>query len=215
MPTLDRPSLERELNAEQLAAVTHGLGPQLVLAGAGSGKTRVITYRIAWLVHEQGVDPASIVAVTFTNKAAGEMQDRVEGLLQLQPLSTFVGTFHRFSLRLLRRYGSRVGLRSDFAIFDSADQLSMVKKALATENLSETAFAPRAVLGTISSAKNRLIGPQEYASSADNFYERQVARVYGRYQNMLRDSSGVDFVRIRYCQQPGWTGHRILPATGF
>lgn len=193
MPTLDRPTLERELNAEQLAAVTHGLGPQLVLAGAGSGKTRVITYRIAWLVHDQGVDPASIVAVTFTNKAAGEMQDRVEGLLQLQPLSTFVGTFHRFSLRLLRRYGARVGLRSDFAIFDSADQLSMVKKALATENLSETAFAPRSVLGTISGAKNRLIGPQEYASSADNFYERQVAKVYGRYQNMLRDSSGVDF----------------------
>ncbi len=189
----DRSTLEQELNAEQLAAVTHGAGPQLVLAGAGSGKTRVITYRIAWLVHELGVDPASIVAVTFTNKAAGEMQERVERLLQIQPLPTFVGTFHRFALRLLRRYGARVGLRSDFAIFDSADQLALVKKALATENLSETAFAPRAVLGTISGAKNRLIGPQEYASSAHNFYERQVAKVYSRYQNMLRDSSGVDF----------------------
>ena len=193
MPTHERPTMERELNAEQLAAVTHGLGPQLVLAGAGSGKTRVITYRIAWLVHELDVDPASIVAVTFTNKAAGEMQERVERLLQIQPLPTFVGTFHRFALRLLRRHGARVGLGSDFAIFDSADQLSLVKKALAAENLSETAFAPRAVLGTISGAKNRLLGPQEYASIADNFYERQVSKVYGRYQNMLRDSSGVDF----------------------
>ncbi len=189
-PRLD---FDSDLNAEQLGAVTHGEGPQLVLAGAGSGKTRVITYRIAWLIHQQGVDPASIVAVTFTNKAAGEMQERVESLVRLHPLHTFVGTFHRFSLRLLRRYGSVVGLNSDFAIFDTNDQLALVKKALATENLSETAFAPRVVLGTISGAKNRLQGPQDYASAADNFFERQVAKVYSRYQNLLRDSSGVDF----------------------
>ena len=188
-----RLDLEGELNPEQLAAVTHGDGPQLVLAGAGSGKTRVITYRIAWLIHERGVEPASIVAVTFTNKAAGEMQERVERLVQLHPLPTFVGTFHRFALRLLRRHGSLVGLKSDFAIFDSNDQISLVKKALKAENLSETAFAPRVVLGTISSAKNRLMDPQTYAAAADNFFERQVAKAYGRYQNMLRDSSGVDF----------------------
>ena len=193
MSDSDRPSMARALNPEQLAAVTHGAGPQLVLAGAGSGKTRVITYRIAWLVHEQGVDPASIVAVTFTNKAAGEMRERVERLLEIQPLTTFVGTFHRFSLRLLRRYGSRVGLRQEFVIFDSADQISLVKKALAAEGLAESAFAPRAVLGTISGAKNRLVGPGEFTSSADNFYTRQVAKVYSRYQNMLRDSAGVDF----------------------
>lgn len=188
-----RLDLESELNPEQLAAVTHGEGPQLVLAGAGSGKTRVITYRIAWLIHERGIDPSTIVAVTFTNKAAGEMQERVEKLVQLYPLQTFVGTFHRFALRLLRRHGALVGLRSDFAIFDSNDQIALVKKALAAENLSETAFAPRVVLGTISGAKNRLLDPHAYAAAADNFFERQVAKAYGRYQNMLRDSSGVDF----------------------
>lgn len=186
-------NLERDLNPEQLAAVTHGQGPQLVLAGAGSGKTRIITYRVAWLVHECGVDPSAIVAVTFTNKAAGEMRERVEQLLQLYPLPTFVGTFHRFALRLLRRYGAKVGLASDFAIFDSADQVSLIKKALAAENLSESAFAPRVVLATISGAKNRLEDPQSYAAEAENFFERQVAKVYQRYQRMLQESSGVDF----------------------
>ena len=184
---------ERDLNSEQLAAVTHGDGPQLVLAGAGSGKTRVITYRIAWLVHEKQFDPAASGAVTFTNKAAGEMLERVERLVRIYPLPAFVGTFHRFALRLLRRHGTSVGLRPDFAIFDSSDQISTVKKALKEENLSETAFPPRSVLGAISGAKNRLLGPSRYSAGADNFFERQVARVYGRYQNILRDSSAVDF----------------------
>ena len=112
--------LESRLNSEQLPAVTHGEGPQLVLAGAGSGKTRVITFRVAWLVREQQVDPADIVAVTFTNKAAAEMRERVEKLLELYPLPTFVGTFHRYALRLLRRYGERVGVQPGFAIFDRA-----------------------------------------------------------------------------------------------
>ncbi|MEJ2085679.1 MAG: 3'-5' exonuclease [Acidobacteriota bacterium] len=184
---------EADLNPEQLAAVTHGEGPQLVLAGAGSGKTRVITYRVAWLIHEMGVDPASIVAVTFTNKAAGEMLERVERLANIYPLPTFVGTFHRFALRLLRRHASDVGLRNDFAIFDSADQISLIKKALASENLSESAFTPRGVLASISSAKNRLMDPRDFEAVADNFYQRQVAKVYQRYQRELQASSGVDF----------------------
>jgi DNA helicase-2/ATP-dependent DNA helicase PcrA len=184
---------ERELNPEQLSAVTHGDGPQLVLAGAGSGKTRVITYRIAWLVHAKGADPGSIVAVTFTNKAAGEMRERVERLLGLYPLPTFVGTFHRFALTLLRRYGDRVGVERGFVIFDSADQVSLVKKALAAEDLSESAFPPRAVLAAISSAKNRLLDPKTYNAQAENFFERHVAKVYGRYQRLLQQSSGVDF----------------------
>ncbi len=134
--------LESKLNPEQIAAVTHGEGPQLVLAGAGSGKTRVITYRIYWLVEEMGVDPGTIAAMTFTNKAAGEMRDRVEELLDLHPLPTSVGTFHRYGLLMMRRYGERVGLRRDFHVLDGSDQIALVKEALTAEGLSETAFSP-------------------------------------------------------------------------
>src|ERR1700680_2772503 len=138
-PRVSRPAidLERYLTSDQIAAVTHGEGPQLVLAGAGSGKTRVITYRISWLVEERGVDPGHIAAVTFTNKAAGEMRERVEELLGLHPLPGCVGTFHRSALLLLRRYGERVGVKRDFAVHDAADQLSLIKEALAAEGLSE------------------------------------------------------------------------------
>jgi len=185
--------LERQLNPEQIEAVTHGEGPQLVLAGAGSGKTRVITYRIAWLCEEKGVDPGHIAAMTFTNKAAAEMRERVEELLGLHPLPTSVGTFHRYGLLLLRRYGERVGLRRDFAILDTADQLGLVKEALAAEGLSETAFSPRAVLSQISSAKNKLIEAAAYESAASNFFEKKVAALYRRYQGLLNQASGVDF----------------------
>jgi DNA helicase-2/ATP-dependent DNA helicase PcrA len=164
--------LDTLLNPEQVAAVTHGDGPQLVLAGAGSGKTRVITYRIAWLAQEAGVSPERIAAVTFTNKAAAEMRDRVEELLGIYPLPTFVGTFHRFALVLLRRYGERVGLKRDFAILDTTDQLKLVKEAIEAEGLSEKAFTPRSVLSAISSAKNRLVTPDGYESEATGFFVR-------------------------------------------
>ena len=185
--------LERQLNPEQIAAVTHGEGPQLVLAGAGSGKTRVITYRIFWLIEEMGVDPGYIAAMTFTNKAAGEMRERVEDLLGVHPLPTSVGTFHRYGLILLRRYGERIGLRRDFHILDGADQLGLVKEALAAEGLSETAFSPRSVLAQISSAKNRLIEPAAYEARAQNFFEKKVSALYRRYQGLLGQASGVDF----------------------
>jgi DNA helicase-2/ATP-dependent DNA helicase PcrA len=188
-----RLDLAKTLNPEQLAAVTHGTGPQLVLAGAGSGKTRVITYRIAWLVRERGVDPSAIAAVTFTNKAAGEMRERVENLLGLYPLPTFVGTFHRFALRLLRRWGEKVGLRHDFAILDAGDQLALIKQALAAENLAENAFPPRAVLAAISGAKNRLQNVDRYEAAAASFFEKRTAKVYRRYQGLLQKSGGVDF----------------------
>ncbi len=184
---------EADLNPEQLAAVSHGEGPQLVLAGAGSGKTRVITYRIAWLIQRMGVDPARIVAVTFTNKAAGEMRDRVEALLGSATLPTFVGTFHRFALRLLRRSGERVGLRRDFAILDATDQLALVREALAAESLAESAFPPRAVLAAISAAKSRLVDASRYEREADTFFRRKVAQVYRRYQGLLHRASGIDF----------------------
>ncbi len=186
-------ALDTALNPEQLAAVTHGDGPQLVLAGAGSGKTRVITYRVAWLVREQGVDPGSIVAVTFTNKAAGEMRDRVERLLELFPLPTFVGTFHRYALTLLRRWGERVGLPRDFAILDTDDQKKLVVQAMAAEGISESSFPPRSILAAISAAKNQLISVDAYERNASGFFEQRVARAYRRYQALLREASGVDF----------------------
>ena len=184
---------ERELSPEQLGAVTHGEGPQLVVAGAGSGKTRVITYRIAWLARQRGVEPRSIVAVTFTNKAAAEMRDRAERLLESWPLATFLGTFHRYSLQLLRAYGDRVGLARDFAILDEADQKAIVVQAMAAENVAESAFPPRAVLGAISSAKNRLLSPDLYEQGARDAFSQRVARVYRRYEALRRKASGVDF----------------------
>ncbi|MEZ5313648.1 MAG: 3'-5' exonuclease [Thermoanaerobaculia bacterium] len=190
-----RPAIDyaRELNPDQLAAVTHGDGPQLVLAGAGSGKTRVITYRVAWLARERGVDPGSIVAVTFTNKAAAEMRDRVERLLDLFPLPTFVGTFHRYALTLLRRFGDRVGLARDFAILDTDDQKRLMVQAMAAESISETSFPPRTLLAAVSSAKNRLLTPSQYEKTANDFFEQRVARAYRRYQALLQQASGVDF----------------------
>jgi DNA helicase-2/ATP-dependent DNA helicase PcrA len=181
------------LNPDQLQAATHGDGPQLVLAGAGSGKTRVITYRIAWLIRQRGVDPRHIAAVTFTNKAAGEMRRRAEHLLGASPLGAFVGTFHRFALGLLRRYHREVSLPRDFAIFDTGDQLTLIKKALELEELAESAFPPRAVLSQISSAKNRLVSTEGYEAAADDFYTRRVALVYRRYQGLLREAAAVDF----------------------
>jgi DNA helicase-2/ATP-dependent DNA helicase PcrA len=183
----------RELNPEQLAAVTHGDGPQLVIAGAGSGKTRVITHRIAWLVRERGVEPRSIVAVTFTNKAAAEMRDRTERLLATWPLATFLGTFHRYALVLLRRYGERVGLARDFAILDDADQRAIVQQAMAAEGVSETAFPPRSILSAISSAKNRLLSPDAFERTAQDVFSQRVARVYRRYEALRKKASGVDF----------------------
>ncbi len=184
---------EHELNPEQLAAVIHGDGPQLVVAGAGSGKTRVITYRVAWLIRERGVDPRSIVAVTFTNKAAAEMRDRAERLLETWPLAAFLGTFHRYSLQLLRAYGDRVGLARDFAILDEGDQKAIVRQAMAAEDVSESAFPPRALLSAISGAKNRLLTPDLYEKSAHDVFSQRVARVYRRYEALRRRASGVDF----------------------
>ncbi|MDX1644592.1 MAG: UvrD-helicase domain-containing protein [Thermoanaerobaculia bacterium] len=183
----------QELNEEQYAAVTHGEGPQLVLAGAGTGKTRVITYRVAWLVHRQGIDPHSVVAVTFTNKAAGEMRQRVESLLGMHPLTSFVGTFHRLALDLLRRYGERVGVKRGFSIFDRDDQIALVKKALEAEELSEASFPPKPVLSAISTAKNDLVDVAAYEEQAAGFFQQRVARVYRRYQSLMVKAGGVDF----------------------
>jgi len=181
------------LNPEQREAATHGEGPQLVLAGAGSGKTRVITSRIAWLIRERGIEARGISAVTFTNKAASEMLHRVETVLDQSPVESYVGTFHRFSLILLRMYGERVGLKRGFAILDDSDQRTLIKQALRDEGLPEASFPPRSILARISDAKSRLVSSDELASEAEGFFEEKVSRIYARYQQLLRRASGVDF----------------------
>ncbi|MEM6455921.1 MAG: UvrD-helicase domain-containing protein, partial [Acidobacteriota bacterium] len=187
-----RIDFEAALNPDQLAAVVHDGGPQLVLAGAGSGKTRVITYRIAWLAQERGVDPRHIAAVTFTNKAAREMTARIERLLGGARVG-FLGTFHRFSLRLLRIYGDRLELPPDFAIFDTADQKALIKQSILESGLDPHAFTVGTVLNTISHAKNRLINPSDFEREADSFSLRSQAKAYRRYQKLLREAGGVDF----------------------
>ncbi|HVS12498.1 MAG TPA: UvrD-helicase domain-containing protein [Thermoanaerobaculia bacterium] len=205
--------LAAQLNPEQWEAVRHGEGPQLVLAGAGTGKTRVITYRIAWLIGERTVEPWRIAGVTFTNKAATEMRERVEKLLG-GPNEVFLGTFHRFALRLLRRYGERVGLPRGFAILDTSDQLAVMKRALEAERLDESVFAPRAALSRVSAAKNRLLGPAELEREASGFFEQGVARAYRSYQRLLREAGGADFddliaLAVRLLDQEEELGDRM------
>ncbi|MGH9458601.1 MAG: ATP-dependent helicase, partial [Thermoanaerobaculia bacterium] len=181
------------LNPQQRAAVTHQSGPLLVLAGAGSGKTRVITYRIAWLVAERGVEPASILAVTFTNKAAGEMLSRVERLVPRAASRPWIGTFHSVALRMLRRWADRLGYTKSFTVYDTADQMTLVKRAIREIGLDETAFPPRSMLSNISRAKNQLIGPERYERENTDFFGSRVAKVYRLYQSRLREYDAMDF----------------------
>ncbi len=181
------------LNPMQRQAVCHTDGPLLILAGAGSGKTRVLTNRIAYLIGEKGVFPGSILAVTFTNKAAREMRERVEGLVGPWSKSVWVSTFHAFCARVLRRDIDKLGMSRGFTIFDSSDQRSAMKKALSRLNLDEQNVQPDAVLHKISSAKSELVDAEEYAREADGFWEKQVARLYPVYQQILRENNALDF----------------------
>ncbi len=190
------------LNAQQREAVTHGEGPLLVLAGAGSGKTRVITYRIAWLIGEQGVDPSQILAVTFTNKAAGEMLARVERLVPNIGRRPWIGTFHSTSLRMLRRYADRLGFTKSFVVYDATDQLTLVRRCMRELQMNDDAFPPRAILNRISKAKNELIGPAEYEKDNVDFFGARVAEVYRLYQKRLQEFDAMDFDDLigRYVQ---------------
>ncbi|WP_080873683.1 DNA helicase PcrA [Oceanobacillus timonensis] len=181
------------LNPEQQKAVRHTEGPLLIMAGAGSGKTRVLTHRIAYLMGEKEVSPRNILAITFTNKAAREMKERVAKLVGPQGEYMWVSTFHSMCVRILRRDIDRIGYSSNFSILDSADQLSVVKQVLKNLNIDPKQFDPRAMLGQISGAKNELITEDAFAKNAGNFYERQVAQVYESYQKMLRKNQSLDF----------------------
>lgn len=181
------------LNPEQRAAVTHGDGPLLILAGAGSGKTRVLTHRIAYLVQERKVAPEHILAVTFTNKAAQEMKRRVEALLGRSAEGMWVMTFHSACGRILRRHGDRIGLPPNFVIFDTSDQVACLKQALREHNLDPQNFVPRAVLEHVSRAKNELRSAEQYAQEAGDFFEQTVAKLFARYQEILRQNKALDF----------------------
>ncbi len=190
---IPRHDLLAHLNDAQREAVTHGGGPLLVLAGAGSGKTRVITHRIAHLILERGVDPSHIVAVTFTNKAAAEMRERVERLLGEPVFGSWIGTFHSLCVRILRRDGSRIGVESGFNIYDTDDQRALLKRILKSETGEEAAQPPRSFLSRISRAKNAMQSPDELERRAFSPERKLLVRVYRRYQEALRHSNAVDF----------------------
>ena len=181
------------LNDRQCEAVKHTEGPLLITAGAGSGKTKVLTCRIAHLL-ELGVAPYRILAITFTNKAAKEMKERVTNLVGAQADSIWLSTFHSFCAKLLRfEVDGFHGYTRNFTIYDSSDQLVLVKDCLKKLNLDDKQFMPRSVLGTISSAKNVLMDAKAFAAKASDFYEQKVADVYALYQEKLRENNAVDF----------------------
>jgi len=182
------------LNPQQAEAVRHDQGPLLILAGAGSGKTRVITHRVAWLVRVLDVRPSAILAITFTNKAASEMKSRIEDLIGSVSQYMWIGTFHAMMMRILRRYADRIGYDRSFAIIDSDDQQKVVKSCLADLNLDEKTFAVKAVHGQISAAKNALIDVGAYERQAgSDFFRSRVAQVYRCYQAKLKKNNSMDF----------------------
>ena len=181
------------LNPAQDAAVRHPGGPLLVLAGAGSGKTRVLTARIAHLIRERGVAPSRIFAVTFTNKAAGEMRARVAALLGADPRGLWIGTFHALSARLLRREAALLGFGPNFTIYDQDDSESFIKRLLEQRGHSPKANPPRAIHAIISGAKNRMVLPEELGASADGPLERVAAEIYAGLGPALRQANAMDF----------------------
>ncbi len=183
--------LLNSLNIKQREAVLHAEGPAMVLAGAGSGKTRVLTTRVAWLIKEQHVHPSQILLVTFTNKAAQEMNNRVLELTGSK--LPFSGTFHRTCATILRRDGYHIGLAPGFSIYDSDDQLALIKQIYKEHAMSVKDFNPKAVKATISTAKNEMITWEEYEKFATGQYQEFVARVYKLYQRALKEQQAVDF----------------------
>ncbi|MGR9047410.1 DNA helicase PcrA [Halobacillus faecis] len=186
-------ALIQGLNTEQREAVTHTEGPLLIMAGAGSGKTRVLTHRIAYLLSEKDVAPRNILAITFTNKAAREMKERVESLVGKDGEKIWMSTFHSMCVRILRRDIDRIGYDRNFSILDSSDQLSVIKQVLKEINLDPKKWDPRAMLGAISNSKNELMTAEDYEKQANNMHEEQIAQIYKGYQKKLRKNQSLDF----------------------
>ncbi len=189
------PDLLADLTPAQREAVTHLEGPLLILAGAGSGKTRVITRRVAYLL-QQGVRPGNVLAITFTNKAAGEMRQRVE---QLVPgCRVWISTFHSLGARLVRQYADHFNLDRNFTIYDQAERNRLVKMALEDAGIDNARFTPENIQAAISRAKNQLLGPERYAQRANDFFGQVVARVYPAYEKRMRECNALDFDDLLY-----------------
>ena len=193
MAALSEDKLLAGLNPQQAAAVTHSGTPLLVVAGAGSGKTRVLTSRIAYLMAARGVDPHEILAITFTNKAAGEMKERVAQLVGNRAKIIWVSTFHSASVRILRQEAGRLGYKSTFSIYDQADSLRLITLVMRDLNLDPKRYNPRGVASVISGAKNDLLGPSDYRNATQNSFEEVVAEIYAIYQARLTSANAMDF----------------------
>src|SRR4051812_11964838 len=193
MAVVQPPAYLADLNEAQREAVLTTEGPLLVIAGAGSGKTRVLTYRVAHLLAACGVEPNEILAITFTNKAAGEMRERIEAAVGPKARAIWILTFHAACGRILRREAARLGYRSNFTIYDQADQLRLVRACLEELERDPKRFVPRGIHAQISNAKNALISPDEYAARVASFYDQTVADAYALYQRRLFASNAVDF----------------------
>ena len=181
------------LNPPQRDAVTHGEGPLLILAGAGSGKTRVLTHRIAYLMRTGQARPNEILAITFTNKAAAEMRERVEFLVGRAIRAMWVMTFHSACARMMRSHADKLGYTRQFTIYDSADQRRLIKKCLDDLGFDPKRFTPRAMQSQISDAKNRLRSPEDYAELVGSVFEQTVADVYRLYDRELQRMNAMDF----------------------
>jgi DNA helicase-2/ATP-dependent DNA helicase PcrA len=192
-PIVPEVDLLAGLNPAQAEAVAHPDGPLLVVAGAGSGKTRVLTHRIAWLIGEKGLSPFEILAITFTNKAAQEMRARVAALVGPVAHKMWVSTFHSACVRILRRDAARLGYRSNFTIYDQADAVRLTGYVVRDLDLDSKKFPPRTIHGYISAAKNELVDFEQYASRARTVMERRVADVYREYQHRLLAANAMDF----------------------
>jgi DNA helicase-2/ATP-dependent DNA helicase PcrA len=194
MTEQDADEILEGLNKEQKAAVTHLDGPLLILAGAGSGKTRVITYRIAYMMKKHNVAPSSILAITFTNKAANEMRQRIEGLVGDRSKYIWCGTFHSIFARLLRRHAELLGYSQNFSIIDTDDQLKLIKESMKELDIADSQFKPKSVQIEISNAKNKFVGVEEYQLLAGKeYFLGVVARIYKRYQEKLIANNAMDF----------------------
>ena len=181
------------LNEWQLEAVKTTNGPLLILAGAGSGKTRVLTYRVAYLINEEKIDPYNVLAITFTNKAAKEMKDRIIGILGFKALGIQISTFHSLGVLIVKENYEKAGYKNNFTILDSDDSLTLIKKILKELNLDPKMYNPKAIRNQISGTKNQLLTSKEYEKYAMTDFEKVVFKVYQKYENKLLVNNSLDF----------------------